>query len=224
MVLLNSFIPLDYNYMKKIFLTKLNEKTIDILDGLFYNNEHKNKYANYILKNIIRESKNILDENHFVDMSLNYSYCNHVYKNGKNKGMMCCAKIFIKPNHRKQKFLCSRHCRDYNTNSRIYSIDNPRCGYIRKNGNQCKHKCNKYVNFCYIHNKYENKEEKNESYKKLFFRKLEKRRSLYFLNKYNKYKYKYNNSIIKFNKFFKISNFFKEYNKIHKNIILIKKK
>jgi hypothetical protein len=107
--------------------------------------------------------------------------CIHVYKNGKNVGNICGAKIFINTENKIQKFLCSRHCRDYMKNSRKYTKDNIRCNFIRNNGNRCKHRCSKYLNYCYIH-KISN-EEPIEKYKKDFIEKLKKKRRKYFLKK-----------------------------------------
>lgn len=219
MVILNESVPINYNYMKKIFLSEVDQKIINVLDNIFYNHSEKdrNKYNIYI-KNIKEEIKNIMDLNHFVDLSMNHNYCNYIYKNGKYEGMICCAKIFIKTNDRKQRYLCSRHCRDYNTKPRIYDEFHKRCSYKRNNGNICKHICEKNKIYCYIHkdkekrenaktleNSHSNLDNFNIYEKNLFLKKLEEKRKKYFLRKHNRYKNTNNNAITKYNKNQKIS-------------------
>lgn len=159
--------------------------------------------------------------------SMSYKCCTHVYKNGKKYGEVCGAKVFIETNDKLQKYLCSRHCRDYDTKKRIYNKDNIRCNYIRNNGEQCKHKCNKYKKYCYIHKKeeeehiesleiappnfndsniYKNLYSEDLSLKNIFLEKLRKRRHSHFLKRHNKYKNinKNNKIIIKYNKILKI--------------------
>lgn len=192
MVILNNVVPVNYNKMKRLLLSKVDEKTKNIIDRLFYNNENKNKYTDYILKNINQDIKDIMDNNHYLDLFVNYNYCNHIYKHGKREGMMCCAKIFIKPNDKKNKYLCSRHCRNYNSKPREYSINKPRCNYIKNNGKQCKHICSNFNRYCYIHEyiEIENNKYTNEKINKI--EKFKFLRKLYFKNKY-KSKRKYNN-------------------------------
>lgn len=115
--------------------------------------------------------------------------CEHIFKNGTKKGTICGTKIFITANNKLQKYLCSRHCRDYTPKSRVYNNINKRCIYIRSNGEKCKHKCNNGLTYCYIH-KSNNNDTKvnNKNIKNLFIEKLNKRRLLYFKNKRNKYK------------------------------------
>lgn len=154
--------------------------------------------------------KNLLDQirmDSFWNLySLSHKVCMHIYKNGKKYGEICGAKIFINTENKMQKFLCSRHCRDYIQKSRNYTKDNTRCNFIRNNGSRCKHKCSKYLNYCYIH-KISN-EKSIEEYKKDFIEKLKKKRKLYFLKK--------NEKNVKNEKIFKIlenSNKLKTFNK-----------
>lgn len=144
--------------------------------------------------------------------------CMHIYKNGNKAGEICGAKIFIKTENKLQKFLCSRHCRDYISKNRSYNRINKRCNHIRNNGEQCKHKCDQNKEYCYIHKKFYNELIINDNDRNVNFnaiKKLEKRRNLYILKKYDKIKYnkhKYINNIIKcndFHHFFKIPNFYK---------------
>lgn len=102
-------------------------------------------------------------------------FCTYMYKRGKREGYFCMAKIEINS----KDWKCSRHCKDYETKSRSYT-NRDRCEYIRQNGIRCKHYSMKYMKYCYIHGD-ENKNKNIE--KKLFLKKLEKKRKNYFLNK-----------------------------------------
>lgn len=77
--------------------------------------------------------------------------CMHIYRNGKRAGQICGNKVFITTDNKLQKFLCSRHCRDYIPKGRTYSGGYKRCSYIRTNGEQCKHKCSLRASYCYMH-------------------------------------------------------------------------
>lgn len=177
----------------------------------------------FYYKNLLEEIRNTSFWNLY---SLSYNVCMHIYKNGKRQGQVCGAKIFINTDNKLQKYLCSRHCRDYISKNRVYTKDNIRCSYKRNNGNICKHKCEKNKNYCYIH------KEKSEHiklleiahpnfndsnmYKNFFLEKLEKKRKIYFLRKYNKYRNINNNAKyiknLKFSKIPKFYNFSKIFN------------
>lgn len=214
MVVLNNSLPIDYNYLKKNISTKLNDSVLNILENIFYKNEEKDKKnINYILKNIKIDLKNMLDENRFIDKNINYNYCNHIYKRGKHEGYMCCKKIFIKPNSDEQKYKCSRHCRNYNTKSRSYSKYNPRCSYIRKNNERCKHRCYKDNIYCYIHeNKYNIEHNINNKNKMIIKLKTSSFKNKHKYNKQKMYNLKYYFEFFKNrNKVIKLNNM---YNKI----------
>lgn len=119
---------------------------IDINGKNIFNEKQKN----IITKNIIKEFS--YNMNSCIYSSIDYNYCIHKYKNGKNVGKYCMAKIRIKSNDNKNKYLCSRHCRNYESNERNYN-KRERCKYIRNNGMQCKHFSNNKINYCYIHYK-----------------------------------------------------------------------
>jgi hypothetical protein len=148
--------------------------------------------------------------------------CMHVYKKGKREGDICGKKVFIKTENKLQKFLCSRHCRDYKSKNRVYDYLHKRCSYERKNGEICKHICKNNNKFCYIHKKEEHIEllefapiklNNSNIEKKLYFKKLEKRRKKYFSKKNKKYKHYINNDIIiKINKNLQNTNFSDFYN------------
>lgn len=236
MVVLNDVFPINYNKMKKLLSHRLNEKLLNILDEIFYKDNDKEIYIEYILKNMKEELKEIMDNNHFLDLSINYNYCNHLYKSGKNNGYLCGAKIFINPdNGKKPLFKCSRHCRNYSPKPRNYSIENPRCDYIRKTGEQCKHRCSKYNTKCYIHNNSKddkkiinlkiNKINKLRHLKLLYYKKKTKKKDYNFKkSKLNKNKKEYHI----YEKIYKIINKYmikdkkikikKELNKIHFNV------
>lgn len=223
MVVLNKVIPIDYNYMKKILINKSNEKLLNILNNIFYNynEKDKNKYITYILFNMKKELKELLDENHFLDLSMSYNYCNHIYKYGRREGELCGAKIFIKNNNKDQKYLCSRHCRNFEPKHRKYTDKTPRCSYIRNNGKQCKHRCSAYNKKCYIH-------KESEEYKKHInlkineinkLNKLKYLRLLYYKNKYKNKHYKLKNSKLNYIFHNKKEITYHIYEKIYKNII-----
>lgn len=216
MVILNNMIPVDYNKMKKILWNRIDKKLIKILDDIFYklNEKNQKKYISYIYNNMKKDFYEILNENHFIDRSMNYNFCNHIYKSGKYEGQICCAKIFIKPDE-KQKYLCSRHCRKYETKPRNYTKYNIRCKYVKNNGIQCKHKCAKNKLYCYVHNKFNENENKtyiNYTQKEKAVNKLKLLRKIYYDNIYRKKNKKINNYKIKNNNMF----FLKE---IENNII-----
>lgn len=208
MVILNDVVPINYNKMKKLLWEKFDEKVLKILDNIFYNcsEEDKKKYIKYIYKNMKEELKEIMNNNNFIDLSMNYNYCNHIYKRGANEGKICGAKIFI---NKSNNYLCSRHCRNYEPIQRKYNIKTPRCNHTRNNGKQCKHKSLKNNIYCYIHEKLYPID--NEIIK---LKKIKHLRILYNKNKYRN-KYKKNktfskNSRIIFKK--------KEHDKNHKDI------
>lgn len=191
------------------------KKIKEYIDEYRYNIETKDiHYYNLLLEKI----NNIGFLNIYCSSE---KVCMHTYNNGKKAGKICGAKIFIKTNNRLQKFKCSRHCRDYNTNSRNY-INRNRCEYIRNNGIQCKHYSIKNKKFCYIHKYEENIKFNIEMEKQCILNKLEKRRKKYFLVKYNKNKHNNKNIIIKYNNFLKnieileFYKFFKSFNKYDK--------
>lgn len=145
-------------------------------------------------ENYYKESLEKLRTNYFWFISSSTKICSHVYKNGKREGQICGAKVFIKTDNKLNKYLCSRHCRDYHIKSRKLKEYETYCNFIRNNGNQCKHKCNKYEKFCYIHKNLRNldeikkikKLEKLKRLRKMYFQK--KRKNNYnFSNYYNKY-------------------------------------
>lgn len=187
MVILNSAISVDYNKMKNIILKESNENIMKILNDLFFNNENKDEYIKYILKNNHEKLKEIMNSNYNIYLFINNNYCVHKYKRGKREGHICGAKIEIESDD----YLCSRHNRKYESKQRIYSMENPRCSYIRNNNQQCKHKCKKNNNYCYIHFKNEKYEIKNNNRKYDKINKLKYLRSIYYINKCNKNKYKY---------------------------------
>lgn len=129
---------------KDLFLNpkKTFNKLKELLDNYRKNIDTRDKfYYEYLLEDIRKT--------YFWNISCSSNKtCIHEYKHGKNKGEICGAKVFIKSNNRLQEYLCSRHCRDYTTKSRKYSINNIRCSYIRKNNKQCKHRCEKNNIYC----------------------------------------------------------------------------
>lgn len=163
------------------------------------------------------------------------SICMHIHKNGKRAGEICGNKIFVKTDNKLQKYLCSRHCRDYIPKGRIYNENRKRCSFIRNNGNMCKHICKQNDKYCYIHKKEEDNIkllefapqlnnsniEKDNIIKKLFLEKLKNKRKLYLLKKKIKRcnNKKINNIIsIKINSFLKFPVFSENYKKINKYI------
>lgn len=209
MVILNEVVHINYNKMKRLLYNKMDEKNKNVLDNVFFNkNEKEKKYINY---NIISELKKIMDSNLFIDLSMNYSYCKHIYKYGKYEGHICGAKIFIKYNDKRSKFLCSRHCRDYNKKHRKYSEEKPRCKFIRNNNKQCRHITGKHIDYCYIH---------REDYKNNLLEtnlknieKLKRLRIIFFKNK--------NKSKIKYKLISKLLTYNNKFEKYFKNIIKI---
>lgn len=164
------------------------------------------------------------------------SICMHIHKNGKRTGEICGNKIFVKTDNKLQKYLCSRHCRDYIPKGRIYNENRKRCSFIRNNGNMCKHICKQNNNYCYIHKKEEDNIkllefaphklnnsniEKDNIIKNLFLEKLKNKRKIYLLKKKIKRcnNKKLNNIIfIKINSFLKIPIFSENYKKFNKYI------
>lgn len=186
MVVLNEVLPIDYNNMKKKLWKKLDRKVLKILNDLFYKDEN-NKHIEYLRKTFINELKDTMNSDYFLYCSLNNNYCIHKYKRGKRDGKICGAKIFINPNDNSQIYLCSRHCKNYDTKPRKYSVENPRCKHIRNNENQCKHVCKNNEQYCYIHKKMY----KGDNYEHIKQRNIEKikyRRKLYLKIKKEKYK------------------------------------
>lgn len=180
------------------------KKIKEYIDNYRNNIETKDvHYYNLLLENI----NNIGFFNNYCSSE---KVCMHIYNNGNKAGNICGAKVFIKTNNKFQKYLCSRHCRDYNTKCRKYNNRN-RCKYIRNNGSQCKHYSIKNQLFCYIHKAEENIEYNIEMEKQCILNKLEKRRKKYFLVKYNKNKHNNKNIIIKYNRFLKNIEFFEFY-------------
>lgn len=178
MVILNDVVPINYNHMNKNILKKTNGIIIKILDDLFYNNEKKDQYIKYISNNMNMELKTIFEGNNFLYSSMNNRYCIHIYKRGIREGTVCGAKIEIKANKDEHKYLCSRHCRSYESKSRNY-ITYKRCSYIRNNNELCKHICKDNNKYCYIHKKYV-KEYNDEYIKRKNIERLKNRRKLYF--------------------------------------------
>lgn len=186
MVALNKVFPIDYNNMKKILWKKFDERIINVLNNVFYKNEN-NKHIDYLKESMIKELKDIMNSNNFLYLSMNYNYCVHKYKRGSKDGHFCGAKIFINPNDDSQKYLCSRHCKNYCTKSRKYSDKTPRCDYIRINGEQCKHICKNNDKYCYIHKKICG-EDNYEYIKQKNIEKIKYRRNLYLKIKKEKHK------------------------------------
>lgn len=182
MVVLNNVIPIDFNNMKKKLYNKLDDKIINMLNGIFYKKDNI-KYIEYIRKNIIKELKEIMNSNNFLELSMNYNYCDHIYKRGSREGYMCCAKIFINPNEKSQKYRCSRHCRSYESKHRNYII-HKRCSHIKNNDERCKHICKNNNKYCYIHEKYY---KENKNVKKKNIERLKNKRKLYLKIKKEKY-------------------------------------
>lgn len=190
------------------------------------------------IETILKEYKKNIDENEnfhksYYEQALNElttdffwyknssdNICTYKYGyNSKQFGKICGAKVFVKSNDNLNKYLCSRHCRNYKPKERILHDNETQCNYIRNNNLQCKHKCKNNKKYCYIHEKKVNVEllefatVKKNNYKiekKRFLKKLEKKRFLYFLRKKNKYKHINNsNIIIKINKIINFFNFSK---------------
>ena len=203
---------IDINLINKY----INKEITNSLDNNLYwfDKDGKNiiteKQKNIITKNIIKEinMKNIIEE------SIDYNYCTHKYKNGKNIGKYCMSKIRVKANDNKNKYLCSRHCRNYEPNGRNY-VKKDRCLYVRNNGIQCKHFSNNKANYCYIHYKYEKDKEKEFIFNYGFILKLKKLRKLYLLKKHKKIK-RNNLKIYYSNNFNKSRNLF--FNNTNNNI------
>lgn len=135
-----------------------------------------------------RETLNIKDKHYyktFLESIRNANFwnascaadriCMHIYKNGKRAGEICGNKIFIIANNRLQEYLCSRHCRDYETKGRTYDKKHGKCNYIRKNKEECKHRCANGDKYCYMHKKFC----EEEDLKKIFIKNLEKKRKKY---------------------------------------------
>lgn len=207
---------------------------------IIYKNIEKifKEYKQYIEENdnfkesFYKECLEKFRSNYFWFINSSEKICCHMYKNGKKEGQLCGAKVFIKTNNRLQKYLCSRHCRDYESKKRILKENEKYCDFVKENGNQCLHKCKNNEIHCYIHKKEDNKILVIDPFKlnvlninkKLFIDKLKKRREIYFLKR--KKKYINNNIIINFKDFSKISkiskisnllcynNYYKSYNYI----------
>lgn len=191
------------------------------------------KYREDIETNDIFYYKELLNEirntSFWTIYGLSHNVCMHVYKKGNKQGTVCGAKIFIKCNNKKQKYLCSRHCRDYNSNNRLYTTLNARCTYIRSNKEQCKHRCSYKQSYCYVHNKDNNivtniyNNDINEAKKRSMIKKLEIRRKLFFKNKITRFtKFVKNTNISNFLEISNKINIFNKYNNYKKSIKYIK--
>lgn len=219
MVILNKVVPIDYNKMKKIILKKSNESIMKTLDELFFNNENKDEYIKYILKNNNESLKEIFNSDNNIYLFINNNYCVHKYKRGNREGQICGAKIEINSDN----YLCSRHNRSYKPKQRNYNI-NKRCSHVRNNNELCKHICRDNNKYCYIHKKiYEKdiKEDNIDYIKRKNIEELKNRRKLYF--KMKKAKYLKNSKISDFSKISKIKNIIIEYitnNNIDINIFM----
>lgn len=125
--------------------------------------EYIDNYRNNIESNDIYYYNCLLeqikDKGFWKIYSASEHICEHEYKRGNKQGQICGAKIFISTDNKLQKYLCSRHCRDYKSNHRIYYKNHVRCKYIRKNGEQCRHRCGADTVYCYIH-----KDDKNNKF------------------------------------------------------------
>lgn len=155
---------------------KIYNKFKELIDIYRENIETKDKFY---YKYLLEEFRKTIFWNIYVSSD---KICMHVYKKGRNAGEICGAKIFIETNNRLQRYLCSRHCRDYETKQRYYDDIRIRCSYIRSNYEQCKHRCKDNNKFCYIHktNDKEDMEEDILKDKKIFINKLKIKRKLYF--------------------------------------------
>lgn len=173
MVLLNDYLPFNKKKLKNNLISILkNRSLLDIYD------EKTKRIIENTLNYYIKEIENKFSDNHFLNMNINDKFCMHIFKRGRREGEMCCAKIEINS----REWLCSRHDRKYNPKHRNYSIERPRCNFIRENGEQCKHMSNKHICYCYIHRK------NDLDIKLKNLEKLKKLRKSFFKNKYNKYK------------------------------------
>jgi hypothetical protein len=211
MVCLNTDIPINYIHFIKNIPDEITEEIKDIIDI----EKLSDKDMNIILKKINSYIKKLFSNDYFIYLLISSKHCVHKYKRGKKDGTYCCSKIEIDD----KNFLCSRHNRKYTPNSRIYTINNPRCTFIRSNDSQCKHKCSKYNSYCYIHIK------DMELYKKSQIEKLKILRKKFINNKYNyrKIDKTKNKIILKFIEKSKYSKYINKYdlNKyIYKNSIL----
>lgn len=191
---------------------RLYNKIIELIDKYRKNIETKDIFY---YKYIVEELRNTSFWNLYI---MSNNSCMHEYKNGKKEGQICGAKIFIKTDNKLQKYLCSRHCRDYETNIRKYSSNNIRCTYIRNNNKQCRHRCVKNKDLCYIHIDKTKAEE--ELQKELYINRLKMKRFLFFKKIKNKrykkqilYLQNFNETEIKRNKkiFFKNFKNYKKY-------------
>lgn len=179
---------------ENILNKKIKENIKNVLNNnlFWYDINGKNifneKQKNRIMKNIMKEFS--YNMNGCIHNSIDYNYCIHKYRNGKNTGKYCMAKVRIESNDNKNKFLCSRHCRNYNSNERNYSKRN-RCKHIRDNGIQCKHFSNNKTDYCYIHCKDEKEEENRFIFNSKHILKLNLLRNIYYKKlKYRKKKLK----------------------------------
>lgn len=115
---MNEKLPIDYRYLRKIFVDELD---IIINDVLFYVDDIKNEKKEKIKKNIISEFKNRINNNNIIERIIHKDHCIHKYNKGKKDGYICCKKITINGN--KKKYVCTIHNKDHISKKKIIKND-----------------------------------------------------------------------------------------------------
>lgn len=108
MVCLNEKLPIDYGYLRKIFVEELAIILDNELNCVYdIKNDRKEKIKN----NIIEEFKNRVNSNNIIERIIHKDHCIHKYKKGKKDGNICCKKIT--KNGNKKKYVCTIHNKDH---------------------------------------------------------------------------------------------------------------
>lgn len=115
---LNEKLPIDYRYLRKIFVDELD---IIVNDVLFYVDDIKNEKKEKIKNNIISEFKNRINNNNIIERIIHKDHCIHKYNKGKKDGNICCKKITMNGN--KKKYVCTIHNKDHIPKKKIIKND-----------------------------------------------------------------------------------------------------
>lgn len=141
------------------------KKLMELFDNIYSDwiiDQDDNRRKNFLMfYNIIRkEVENLFRNNNFwIIYSMNSKYCEHVYKKGIMKNMICNKRIDIICDNNDGKYKCHKHISKviYHSDKRKNMNKEKFCTGIRKYGTQLK-PCGRYKthgNYCFYHKPYE---------------------------------------------------------------------
>lgn len=121
MTCFNEKLPINLKQMKTVLLSELENIINNQLDYVFEENDKKVKKIENTTKCIIKELKDKLNTDLFIQRMIHNDHCIYKHTRGKKDGNICCNKITT--NGDSKKWLCRTHNKNHIPKKRKYKTD-----------------------------------------------------------------------------------------------------